>query len=179
MKKLILTLLFTAPFYFVNAQLVVEAPVLEAMQGQSLMTQLKSYASQAQQELNTLNTYKQSVQSFEKLKDIDKRITKINENLKRLNSVTDVIKNVNSAYSQAKKVRSYIGNDSQSVSLLNQQIQELEGLASSIKMIMGNGLNMNDYERMETINNYKKEVLVKKAKIASMEKRYSFIQALD
>lgn len=195
MKKVIIvtSMIFALLINFIEKSFsqtmsIVTAPNLEMMTSSNLAVQSKTLIESTQSQLNTLNTSKNTLESLDKLKEIDERITKVSATLKQARVVYNIFSVAGQFFQNAKKTNSALNKNNKGVNtkyaseyltMLQTSVDDADNIVGVCKDIMSESYKMNDYERLNMLNGYYDKLNSLNLKVAQLHKSFVNIVAIN
>jgi len=170
-----------------KAQIAVSAPVLEALEQASVKNQVMQTKSSYETQLNSLNTAKNTLDNLDKIKEIDKRITEVNQKLKQVGAVSEIFSLGSQLYKEIQSSKSLINKLSASdpdgarsaIANLQSSANRVEEMVLMCKKILSNDFAMNDYERLTLLNEYKTKITAEISTAKKTRKKFSFVSGIN
>lgn len=170
-----------------KAQIAVSAPVLEALEQANVKNQVQQTKSSYETQLNSLNTAKNTLDNLDKIKEIDKRITEVNQKLKQVGAVSEIFALGSQLYKEIQSSKSLINKLSASdpdgarsaIANLQSSANRVEEMVLMCKKILSNDFAMNDYERLTLLNEYKTKITAEISTAKKTRKKFSFVSGIN
>lgn len=190
-KSLIILSLLLAGLTKMNAQFVVDAPILEGLTTSLLTNQLDQKVDAYQTQLNTLQTAKSSFDTYEQLRKVNERIDQVSNSINEFRDLQDIIKISANSYQEVNEALKFINKyeiksnsdvtsvASRSVASLQSSIRQLENIIKSCQKFLSSDMKMSDFERKTLLDNYKLKAQQEAYKIYQMRKKYAFAVGIN
>lgn len=175
----------------VNGQMVIEAPTLEAINAQMLSAQASSTADQYQTQLNTLQTAKTTLSTYEQIKEWNDRVAEVSNAIKDYKDIGEIVNLTRKTYQDAQKTidfinENYIKTSSDVVNVSENTVKGISNALTNMSTIItvlnsfvSSSVKMNDFERKTLIDKYKREAVKEAYYISQARKKYEMIMALN
>lgn len=189
--KTFITILIALISITVNAQFVIEAPTLEAINASMLEAQASTTKNSYETTLNTLQTAKTTLKTYDQIKEWNDRVAKVSNVIKDYNDIQQIVTLTKRTYTQAQNTVNYINKypiestgDALSISqrTVNQLSQSLTNLSSIVTLLntfVSSDTKMNDFERKTLIDTYKKKAVREAYNVTQIQKKYEMIVSLN
>src|SRR5690606_28454265 len=128
-------------------------------------------------QLNTLNTAKNSLDTYEQIKKVNERIEEVSKAIQEFDDIKDIITISTNSYKQMRETLNYInkytikrGDDyssvaTQSVKSLQSSVKQLENIVTICQKFISSDMKMTDFERKTLLDEYKKNAQMEAYKI--------------
>lgn len=191
MKKLFYTIIAVSFFYSAKAQMVIEAPTLEAINAQMLSSQAMSQADTYQTALNTLNTAKNSLSTLDQIKEWNERVATVSNAIKDYKDIAEIVNLTRQTYASAQKTVEFINNNSiegaedlisfsdRTVSQISNSLTNMASIVTLLNSFVSSSMKMNDFERKTLIDKYKRDAMREAYNVVNMRKKYELVLAFN